>query len=225
MQVIDITGPIRDGMWNYEPPFPTFSLKPLPQPEWVDSRVYCEIFSGIHSQTGTYIETPAHFYGNDRCYLMADVPVEKLYHIPATILMLPGFGEPGAERKPVTAADLAACKGAVDIRKGDAIIVGTSWGKHWMEPCYLDASPYFTYDAMEYLVSKKPSLLATDFPRWESFEHPQNLFPLFYGADILMLAPVTSIETIPSHRVHLTALPIKVPGTSCIPCRAIVTVD
>ena len=33
MNVYDITGPIRDGMWNYEPPFPTFHLKPLPQPD------------------------------------------------------------------------------------------------------------------------------------------------------------------------------------------------
>ena len=75
MKVYDITGQIRDGMWNYEPPFPTFHLTPLPQPEWVNSRVYCEIFDGIHSQTGTYLETPAHFYGNDNYYLMSDVPV------------------------------------------------------------------------------------------------------------------------------------------------------
>ena len=61
MKVYDLTGPIQDGMWGYEPPFPAFHLKPLPQPEWVATRVYCEIFEGIHSQTGTYLETPAHF--------------------------------------------------------------------------------------------------------------------------------------------------------------------
>jgi kynurenine formamidase len=92
-----------------------------------------------------------------------------------------------------------------------------------MAPHYLDASPYFTYDAIAYLVEKKPFLLGTDFPRWESFEHPQNLFPLFYAANILMLAPVINLEQIRATRVKLTALPLNIPGTSCIPCRAIVT--
>jgi kynurenine formamidase len=120
---------------------------------------------------------------------------------------------------------LAACPGAEDIQPGDAVLVGTGWGKHWMEPHYLDASPYFTYEAMEYLVNKKPFLLGTDFPRWESFEHPQNLFPLFYAGDILMLAPLVNLENIPSTRVRLTALPLNIPGTSCIPCRAVITED
>ena len=78
---------------------------------------------------------------------------------------------------------------------------------------------------MEYLVEKKPFLLGTDFPRWESFENPQNLFPLFYAGNILMLAPLVNLENIPSARVKLTALPLNIPGTSCIPCRAVVTAD
>ena len=52
MQVIDITGQIKTGMWNYEPPFPTFTLKPLPEVPWVKGRVYCEIFDGLHSLAG-----------------------------------------------------------------------------------------------------------------------------------------------------------------------------
>ena len=77
---------------------------------------------------------------------------------------------------------------------------------------------------MKYLVDKKPFLLGTDFPRWESFENPQNLFPLFYESDVLMLAPLVNLETIPANRAKLTALPLNIPGTSCIPCRAVVSV-
>ena len=223
MKVYDLTGPIQNGMWNYEAPFPAFHLKPLPQPDWVASRVYCEIFEGIHSQTGTYLETPAHFYGNDQCYLMADVSVEKLVSIPCVVLNLQGLDTPGETRPAITAEMLAACPGAEDIQPGDAILIGTGWGKHWMEPCYLEASPYFTYDAMAWLVEKKPFLLGTDFARWENFEQPQNLFPLFYAGNILMLAPLVGVEKVPVSRVKLTALPLNIPGTSCIPCRAVVT--
>ena len=69
-KIIDVSGPIYDGMWNYEPPFPNFVLKPLPEVPWVKGRVYCEIFEGLHSQTGTYLETPAHYFGNDKSYLL-----------------------------------------------------------------------------------------------------------------------------------------------------------
>ena len=154
---------------------------------------------------------------------MSDVPVEKLVSIPCTILMLPGLDTPNEIRPAITAQMLAACPGVEDIQPGDAILVGTGWGKYWMDSCYLDASPYFTYDAMQYLVEKKPFLLGTDFPRWESFEHPQNLFPLFYEHNILMLAPLVDLEKIGSSRVRLTALPLNIPGTSCIPCRAVIT--
>ena len=151
--------------------------------------------------------------------------MERLVSIPCVVLNLPELDTPGEERTPITAEMLAACPGAEDIQPGDAVLIGTGWGKYWMDPCYLDASPYFTYDAMEYLVKKQPFLLGTDFPRWESFEHPQNLFPLFYAADILMLAPLVGLEKISATRVKLTALPLNIPGTSCIPCRAVVTED
>ena len=156
---------------------------------------------------------------------MSDVPVEKLVSIPCKILMLDGMAAAGQTRPAITAEMLAACPGADEIEPGDAILVGTGWGKHWMEPCYLDASPYFTYDAMKYLVEKKPFLLGTDFARWENFETPQNLFPLFYAGDILMLAPVVNLEQISAACGKLTALPLNIPGTSCIPCRAVVTVE
>jgi hypothetical protein len=34
----------------------------------------------------------------------------------------------------------------------------------------------------------------------------------------------TNLETIPANRAKLTALPLNIPGTSCIPCRAVVSV-
>ena len=40
-----------------------------------------------------------------------------------------------------------------------------------------------------------------------------------------MLAPLVNLEQIPTTRVKLTALPLHIPGTSCIPCRAVITED
>lgn len=221
MKVTDLTGDIYDGMWNYEPPFPPFHLTPLPDVPWVKQKVYCEIFEGLHSQTGTYLETPAHFFGNDNCYLLSEVPAEKLYQMPCRVLMVTLPESPGQSRPAVTSAMLEEAAGQQDIPKGCALLVGTGWGVHWRREDYLEKSPYFTYDAMHWLIEKKPFLLGSDFPRWENLERPQNFFSEFYRANILMLAPLINLEKLKSSNVLLTALPLKVPGTSCAPCRAV----
>ena len=123
-KIIDITGLIDKGMWNYELPFPEVNIVPLPPIPWLDNvTIGAEIFEGVHSQTGTYLETPAHFYGNDNSYLLIDVPAEKTYEVPCVILNL-GMWEMDIEkgRRAITVADLEACFNAKDIHEGDAIL-------------------------------------------------------------------------------------------------------
>jgi len=210
----DLTGEIYTGMWNYEPPFPEVEVKPLPKVDWVKTEVYCDIFAGLHSQSGTYLETPMHLLG-DASYPLGEVPIEKLVGMDAVVLQLPAIS-PNGTRSPITREMLEV----FDIPEGVAVLVSTGWGRFWKEPFYLNESPYFTYDAVEYLVSQKPFLLGTDFPRWENLEHPQGFFPMFYDGDILMLAPCINLEKLPT-RGKLTALPLRVDTTCCAPARAV----
>jgi kynurenine formamidase len=117
---------------------------------------------------------------------------------------------------------LENCPGSSLLEENDAIIVGTGWGVNWMESNYLSCSPYFTYDAMMWLIEKKPFLLGSDFARWENLDNMQGFFPAFYKSNILMLAPCINIEKIKASKVKLTALPLKILGTSCVPCRSYV---
>jgi len=222
MRVIDISGPIQNGMWNYEYPFPKFELKKLPKVEWLKNEIYCEIFEGLHSQTGTYIETPAHFLGNDKCYLINDIALDKLINIKCTILKVRKEFHT-SDKTPITQQDLIDSAEGINLEKGDAIIVGTGWGKLWMGETYLENSPYFTYDAVMWLIEKVPFILGTDFPRWENLNNWQGFFPEFYNKNILMLAPCINIELINSPNVRLTVAPLNIMGTSCVPCRAFIT--
>ena len=221
-RVIDITGTIQEGMWSYPDPFPDVLIKPLPEVPWVKGDVYCEIFDGLCSQTGTYLETPAHFYGNDKSYLLIDVDVATLMNRDCIVLNV-GLKDPppGKDRYGITVEDLESCPGAGEIKPGDAILVGTGWGTHWMERDFLEKGPFFTYDAMQWLIGKKPYILGGDSARWENLEEPQGFFPDFYAADILMLGPCVNLEKVQSHAVKLTALPMKIVRTSCAPCRAV----
>ncbi len=215
-KITDVTGVLYNGMWNYKYPFPELNIRPLPKVEWVDYKVYCEIFDGLHSQSGTYLETPAHLLG-DKSYPLIDVPIEKLVDIPVQIVKLSGFGIEG-ERQPVTRKMLEDA----NIEDGVSILVCCDWGRHWRHKNYHSASPYFEKAAMDYLISKKPFLLGTDFAKWENLENPQGFFPDFYANDILMLAPLVNLEKIESKRALLTALPLHIETTCCAPCRAFI---
>lgn len=216
MEILDITGEIYTGMWNYSFPFPNVTVKPLPKVEWVPYSVYAEIFEGMHSQTGTYLETPAHLLG-DKSYPLIDVSLDRTVNIPASVLKV------GALKKsePITAEMIKEAEKSAPVNEGDAVLVCTEWSRKWYDDDYL-TGPYFTYDAMKYLISKKPSILASDFPRWDNPNKPQGFWQDFYNADILMLDPVVNLEKAPD-RASLTVLPIKVEKTCCAPCRAILT--
>lgn len=219
--LLDITGPIYTGMWGNGQPFPDVNIIPVPQPPWVKKTVYCEIFEGMHSQTGTYLETPAHWYGDT--YLLDAVPLEKLVDIPCTVLRLDSKRFEAGGRVKITAGEIEkAIQVAGGIEPDTAVAVCTGWGVHWREDRFTKDAPYFSKEAMARLIACKPRLLAADSPLWESREDPQGFFPDFYAADILMLAPVTSLEQLPVNAVNctLTALPIPVEGTCCAPCRA-----
>ncbi|MBQ7968913.1 MAG: cyclase family protein [Clostridia bacterium] len=222
MKIIDVTGQIRDDMWNYEHPFPRYKIRPLPQPEWVESRVYCEIFDGLHSQTGTYLETPAHFFGPEDSYNLDSVPMEKVFNIRCSHIKLDINMFDTGKREKITAEMLEKASEGIDIREGDALIFSCGWGKYWTDKKYLDCSPFLSYKAMEWLVSKKPFLLGADVPRWENLEKPEGFFEMFYKANILLLGPLANLENVGTQNLTLTALPINVVGTSCAPCRAII---
>ncbi len=215
----DITGPVYTGMWGNGEPFPDVRIRPVPQPEWLAKSVYCEIFDGMHSQTGTYLETPAHWFGSES-YNLSEVPLERLTDIPATVLKLRPSDYLGGGRRMITRdAAAQALDAAGGIHPGEAILISTGHGAYWRDARFTSEAPYFSRGAMELLIRQRPFLLGADSPIWESRENPQGFFADFYAADILMLAPVILTEELPAH-VLLTALPLRVEGTSCAPCRA-----
>ena len=226
MQVFDITGSIQGEMWSYGDAYPDVSIKTIMINADNGNTYYAESFEGMHSQTGTYLETPAHYYGYEKSYFIEDVPIEKLVDVECKILQIRFNEERCANiKRVITKEDLEKCKCLADIEEGDVILIGTGWDKFWLNKEYIKNSPYFTYDAMMWVLSKKPSILASDIPCWDHWENPQGFFERFYEQDILMLGPCANVSKIGQTRGKLTALPLNVKGTCCAPCRAIITAE
>ena len=221
MKIYDITGKISRGIWSYGEPFPDYDPRPLPQPEWVETRVWCDIFDGMNSQTGTYLETPAHLLGPEKSYNLEAVDVARLVDIPAVHLKLDPAMHASDRRAKVTPEMLEAALNGRKVDRNTALILSCGWGAHWFAPDYLDGSPFLAREAMEWIVEKRPFILGADMPRWENLERPEGIFPIFYAADILMLAPLAIPEDVPDGELSLTVLPIRVTDTCCAPCRAI----
>lgn len=222
MKLIDVTGSIKNGMWSYGYPFPEYECVPLKQPEWVEAKVYCEVFGGMNSQTGTYLETPAHLLGPEKSYMLEKVPIDKLIDVRASHIKLPPEIFLTGGRVGITPEMLEKYSAESDIRQGDALIFSCSWGRYWFEKNYLEQSPYLTYAAMKWLIDKKPFILASDVPRWDRIDKSEGFWNDFYNADILMLGPLVGLENVGTDNLKITALPIRVADTSCAPCRAFI---
>ena len=220
--IIDITGIIYEGMWDLEPPTPPFKMRPFPRLPWLDYDVYMETFE-MHSQTGTYLETPGHFFGYEQSYLIHEVDAAELTNRPCVVLNV-GSINPNNENKrfPITLEHILECPNIDHIQKGDAILICAHWGHMWKHADYLKNAPYISLDAMKWLVSKEPFLLGGDIPRWENLEKPTGIFDVFKDSGSLLMGPAVNLEKVTKPRVSITVLPLKIKGTCCAPCRAVI---
>ena len=223
MKIIDISGLISNRAWKYGPPYPDLNV--WVRKEWMDGFgefTFTQV-DGLHVLTGTYVETPAHYMGYENSYLLADVPLEKLLNLDCVVLHLKDLKKDEDGRMYVTKEDLEACASAGLIKEGDAIIVDHGWGtKMWFDQNNFPMSPYFTMEAFQWLLAKKPYMLGSDTACWDNLKNPCGLFDGFYKQNVLMLAEVMNLEEVPDKRVKLNVVPMKLDNTCAAPCRAFI---
>jgi kynurenine formamidase len=221
MKITDITGPVKEGMWDYGFEGGQFKLRKLNY-DFMGEEYKHEGFDGMVGSTGTFVETGATALGYDRVISVDKIPLEKLVNVPAYILQAPyeSLSEKDG-RKFVGLDDIKkALKG--DIEPGSAILVGTGYGEKWFDADYMAKSPFFKKDAFDYLLDRKPVLISADFPSWENTVNLEGFLPRLYGSGVHVLVSVVNLEQIKSYRAVLTALPIRVVGVCMCPARAVI---
>ncbi len=215
MRIIDISGPIEDGMWSYGDPYPAPRIQQIPPPDWLDYPVYSQTVS-LAVQSGTYLETAAHL---DRSRLPIDqLPLARCYMIDAVALWIPK-----AANGSISLDDLlqAQERQQVTVQPGDALLVGTGWDKQWHAANYVTDPPSFRADAINWVLAQGIALLGGDTPRYDSPHNPQNFLPKFFQHDILLLAPLINLDQIAQPRGKLIALPLKIKDACASPVRAL----
>jgi kynurenine formamidase len=225
MHIIDISGPIYNGMWNFSEPLKSllkdFHLDAI-QVQYGGEQYALEVFENMKAQTGTYLESPGRYVkGNP--YTVAEIPISNLFMIDAYLLFI-SYEELREQdgKRFVSVQDLQKAETKM-IPEGSALLVGTGYGRYWNREDFFRRSWFFKREAMEYLVEKKPFLLGTDSAEWENAEHPEGIFSIFFPEEILILAPCVNLEKINRFSVKLTVLPLKVLDAFICPVRAVVT--
>ncbi len=213
MRIIDLSGPIENGMWSYGPPYPDAVIQEIEQPDFIEHETFSWRFE-LGAQTGTYLETSLHVRRDGP--ELIEVPVEDLFMRDATVLRVPCGPDQRIERE-----DLEGCD--VEILSGDAVIVATGWEKHWNESDFVSECPWFSYEAMRWILDHEPFMMCGDMPRFDSWDEPQGFWEEFFEQGVLLLAPLINLGQLRADRVKLTALPMKVVETCAAPCRVVAT--
>ncbi|MBN1641246.1 MAG: cyclase family protein [Anaerolineae bacterium] len=210
MALVDLTGTLEPGMWRYDH-IPPVEIALVSTIEEAGSEAHAFRFATI---SGTYLETAAHlFHGQPT---IDQIPPER-FLCDAALLRL---GEL-APAQAIGVADLERAAQGVDIAPGDALIVDTGWERMWNAPTFIVDSPYYTMDAMRWIVARGVSILGGNMPCYDNPRGGAGVNKVLFGSGALILAPLVNLASLTGARFRLMAFPLKVRGVCGTPCRAI----
>jgi kynurenine formamidase len=126
----------------------------------------------------------------------------------------------------ITVADLegALKKQNLEVRKGDAVIIHTGWGKLWAKDNarYVKSCPSLGIKAAEWLIAKNPMLLGADNWPVEVSPNPDLQLSLpvhqvalvVHGAHLLENLKLDALAAAGVHEFAFMMRPLKVQGGS-----------
>jgi kynurenine formamidase len=223
--VVDLSHPIVDGMVTYPGiPGPTLGSHLTFDESAAHYAAGTEFSIGTISMaanTGTYLDTPAHRYrdGED----LSQLSLAKMVDRPAVVVRARERVTVGG--RAVDEAHLRAALGPVDVA-GMAVLVETGHSDRWGTPAYFTDHPYLTDDAVEFLVSAKPSLVGIDSLNIDSTHtgrRPAHSWLL--AARIPVVEHLTALADLPDSGFRVTAAPPAVRGLATFPVRAFAILD
>ncbi|MGC8976482.1 MAG: cyclase family protein [Candidatus Ratteibacteria bacterium] len=222
MKLVEISGLIENGMWNYGDELNEEIFK---GPKIVEvANVKKDGFSAHRFEmsilTGTYLETGSHILPDVRTVDL--VPIEELF-LDCSIIKLKEKGQ----REHIKVEELE--NSGVEVKEGDCLIIYTGWYKMWNKKNFVLDSPHFDYKAMDWIISKKVKILAGDIPCYDDIQDPNdsknlpNLRKLYLSGG-MCLAPVVNGDKVESGRCKIVIMPLKIKGVSASPSRAILII-
>jgi arylformamidase len=164
------------------------------------------------SHVGTHMESPFHYLraGQD----VSQIPLDRVVGEGIVVdLTDKGVGDP------ITRTDLQE-RGA-GIRRGDIVLVRTGLSHSYRTPRSHDR-PYFTEDAIQWLVERQIGCLGVDCSGIERRGQPQQPnHDLLFSHGIPLIEHLANLEQLQSARCFIVAVPWRVRGLEASPVSVI----
>ncbi len=209
--LIDLSHAIFDGLVTY---------KGLPAPVICDylSRKNSKAFyeAGTEFQigkiemvtnTGTYLDCPFHRFAHGKD--LSQIALEQCAELDGISI----------NAKDATAIGREYFIGK-DV-KGKAVLVYTSWARHWNTAGYFEGHPYLTEDAAVYLRDGGAKLVGIDSHNIDNTAgQTRPVHTTLLGADILICEHLCNLDQLPESGFKFSAVPPKFEGAGTFPVRA-----
>ena len=165
------------------------------------------------ANSGTYLDAPFHRFrdGED----IADLPLEKLVHLPVRKFSIPPdqteIGPEWFDHENL---------------QGMAILVHTSWDRHWGSDHYFEGHPHLTSTAAELLRERGAVLVGIDSLNIDGTQTGERpVHTILLGAGILVVEHLCNLHLLPEAGFYFHAAPVKLRGMGAFPVRAYALMD
>ena len=216
MTLIDLSHRIDEGMITYKglpgPHICDFWTREMSADFYDDGSTFQIGRIDMVANTGTYLDTPFHRYANGAD--LADVGIERLASLPGILVRAEGR----------TAIDADAFEGR-DVA-GKAVLVHTSWDRHWRTEAYQSGHPFLTEAAARLLAARGAALVGIDSHNIDDTSgRSRPVHTILLGAGILICEHMTNLAGLPDANAGeggfaFTAAPPRIAGMGTFPVRA-----
>ena len=200
-----------------------------------------DLLTDMNTHCGTHVDAPLHS-GNrvegKPARTLSDIGLDELFR-PGMVLDLRAWVSPG-QAIPIEGLEATVKATGRDIAEGDAVLLRTG-----QEDWYTVADPeYFDYPGMtgettRWLTSRGATILGTDAMAWDrpfpvmrrAFEETGDPSQIWDGhfairdKEAFIVQQMTNLGALPLTGFTVGFFPIKLPGTSAAPARAVAFVD
>ncbi len=211
MKIIDLSFVIENGIPTCGTPWhQTVKLEQMGTIDTVGRNTH-SILLGSH--TGTHMDAPYHFVKGGRT--IESTPLETLCG-PISVIDFSRF----------KAGDVVQYDDVKDLKVTERMLFRFDWFKHWRTGDYYKAFPFFSEEAVSFLMANGIKLLAMDTPSPDDTKNINSIdspnHKALLSKDIIIIEYLNNTDQIDLTKKHnLVALPLKLKGSDGSPSRVI----
>lgn len=211
--VVDLSHTIEDGMITYRglpaPVIGEYLTREQSRAHYAEGTEFHFGKVDMSVNTGTYLDVPFHRFehGHD----LSALPLHRVAGLPGVVVRATGAQERGIDWHHFVPYAI----------RGHAVLVQTSWDRHWGTSQYFDGHPFLTEKAARYLADEGAALVGIDSLNIDDTSGgTRPAHSILLGAEIPIVEHLTHLDALPERGFTFSAVPPKFKGLGTFPVRA-----